>query len=348
MTDADSEIRSEPIARCRICGGTGEALYSGLRDRLFSAAGVWACRRCVDPACALIWLDPMPIAADIHKAYASYYTHAGDNPGAGSADSFSRRLLAAAKRGYLANRYGYAAGMAERVLGLLPWIYPGRAAELDFSVMWLSPRAGGRLLDVGAGSGWLVEHMCAQGWRAEGLDFDAHSVAAARARGLVMHAGGLPEQAFPDASFDAVTMSHSIEHVHDPVGWLAEARRILRPGGRLALATPNAHSFGHRVFGAHWFALDPPRHLHLFNAGAMSRALQAAGFSRFRIFTSIRDANGRFIAGRAIRRSGRFDMTAPQSAAEKLRGRAMQMVEAGVKLVQPDAGEDLVVLADRQ
>ena len=341
MSDSEDQIRSAPAARCRICGGAGEALYSGLRDRLFSATGVWACRRCVDPACGLVWLDPMPIEADIHKAYASYYTHAGHGGRGGRA----AQLLAAAKRGYLANRYGYPAGAAERVLGLLPWIYPGRPAELDFSVMWLSPSPGGRLLDVGAGSGWLVEHLCALGWRAEGLDFDPQSVAAARARGLVMHAGSLPAQAFPAASFDAVTMSHSIEHVHDPVGWLAEVLRILKPGGRLALATPNTRSFGHRVFGAHWFALDPPRHLHLFNAGAMTLALKAAGFREFRVFSSIRDANGTFIAGRAIRARGRFDMTARQSTADKLRGRALQMVEAAVKLVQPDAGEDLVVLA---
>lgn len=344
MNTGDSEIRAQPAALCRICGGTGAALYADLRDRLFSAAGVWACRRCTNPGCGLVWLDPMPLASDIHKAYASYYTHVGHASNAGGA---GRRFLAAAKRGFLANRYGYEAGVAERMLGWLAWIYPGRVAELDFSVMWLTPRPGGRLLDVGAGSGWLVEHMRAQGWNAEGLDFDMRSVAAARERGLVMHAGALPEQAFADESFDAVTMSHSIEHVHDPVAWLCEVRRILRPGGRLALATPNTSSFGHRVFGRDWFALDPPRHLHLFNRDAMTLALRAAGFTRFRVFTSIRDANGTFVAGRAIRARGRFDMTARQTAGQKLYGRSMQMVEAAVKLARTDAGEDLVVLADK-
>lgn len=344
MSERTDHIRSDPAPRCRICGGSGEPLYSGLRDRLFSATGTWACRRCVEPACGLVWLDPMPSEADIHKAYASYYTHAARV----SRGGLVRRLLAASKRGYLANRYGYTANAAERVLGLLPWLYPGRPAELDFSVMWLGPRSGGRLLDVGAGSGWLVENMCALGWKAEGLDFDPQSVAAARARGLVMHAGSLAAQGFATGSFDAVTMSHSIEHVHDPVAWLAEVLRILKSGGRLALATPNTRSFGHAMFGQHWFALDPPRHLHLFNPGAMSIALDAAGFRDYRIFTSIRDANGTFIAGRAIRARGRFDMTAAHSTADRLRGRAAQLLEAGLKLARPDAGEDLVVLADKR
>jgi len=204
----------------------------------------------------------------------------------------------------------------------------------------------GRLLDVGAGSGWLVEHMASLGWQAEGLDFDAEAVRLPRKRGLAMHQGALEEQRFAAASFDAVTMSHSIEHVPDPPAQLAEARRILRPGGRLAIATPNARSLGHRRFGAHWFALDPPRHLHLFNRAALSAALATAGFARSRVFTSTRDANGAWLGSRAIRHTGRHDMLASPSAAWKLLGRGAQLGELLALPGDPDAGEDLVAIAE--
>ncbi|MDP1536719.1 MAG: class I SAM-dependent methyltransferase [Burkholderiales bacterium] len=341
--NADRVIRSRAQPACINCGAPGEPLYADLDDRLFGTSGKWSFRRCGNSVCGLLWLDPMPLEEDIHKAYASYYTHAVRQGGGG----LLRRLFNSAKRGYLANHYGYAAGAGARLLGLLPWLYPGRPAELDFSVMWLEAGSRGRLLDVGAGSGWLVEQMNDLGWQAEGLDFDPQSVASARARGLMFHQGGLPQQYFAGASFDAVTMSHCIEHVHDPLAWLAEARRILKPGGRLALATPNNASFGHSTFGESWFALDPPRHLHLFNSSAMTSLMRRAGFTNFRVFTSIRDANGTFIASRAIRSAGKFDMLAPVGVMNKLAGRGMQVIEALVKAVRSDAGEDLVVLAER-
>ena len=157
----------------------------------------------------------------------------------------------------------------------------------------------------------------------------------------------LPEQRFPAASYDAVTMSHSIEHVHDPVGWLAEARRVLRPRGRLALATPNAHSLLHRRFGRHWFPLEPPRHLHLFNRRALASALRKAGFGRFRVFTSARDAVGVFLASRAIRSRGRFDVLARATRSQRLCARAVQLQEAVLLRLDPDAGEDLVAIVER-
>lgn len=335
------EISTSPAPRCILCAEPGRILYHGLRDRLFAAPGVWSLAQCPMRACGLIWIDPMPAPEDVHRLYASYYTHAGNAPRSG----MLARLFAAAKRGYVANRFGYRAGALERALGLLPWIYPGRRSELDFSVMWLSRQRLGRLLDVGAGSGWLVEHMAALGWDAEGLDFDARAVEHARSRGLKMHRGGLAQQKFADASFDAVTMSHSIEHVHDPVGWLAEARRVLKPAGRLALATPNTRSLLHRRFREHWFALDPPRHLHLFNRDALGSALRKAGFAGSRIFTSVRDANGAYLGSRSIRRSGRHDMTARAAALQRFVARMVQLSESERLVFDRDAGEDLVALA---
>ena len=336
-----NEIRTAAAPRCVVCGEQGRPLYSGLRDRLFSAPGEWSHVQCPAAACGLIWLDPMPVPEDVHKAYETYYTHAEQRPRAGAL----QRILLAAKRGYVANHYGYDASAAERALGLLPWAYPGRRSELDFSVMWLKSEGRGRLLDVGAGSGWLVEHLGALGWEAEGLDFDRLAVERGRARGLRMHLGGLAEQKFPDASFDALTMSHSIEHVHDPVAWLGEVRRVLRPGGRLALATPNTRSLLHRKFGASWFPLDPPRHLCLFNRAALGLALGKAGFTSFSVFTSVRDANGAFLGSRSIVRSGRHDMTAGPSRVRRVLARAFQRSESVRLAFDPDAGEDLVALA---
>jgi ubiquinone/menaquinone biosynthesis C-methylase UbiE len=226
-------------------------------------------------------------------------------------------------------------------------MYPGRKTELDFSVMWLERGSQGRLLDVGAGNGSLVERMCTLGWEAEGLDFDRRSVESGRSRGLTFHLGGLPDQRFPEKSFDAITMSHSIEHVHDPVSWLAEAQRILKPGGRLAIATPNARSWLHRRFREHWFALDPPRHLHLFNRDTLAAALHKAGFEAFRVFTSIRDVNGAWRGSRAIRRSGRHDMLARPSTAMKFLSRLILLAVAARSLADADAGEELVALARR-
>ena len=54
-----------------------------------------------------------------------------------------------------------------------------------------------------------------------------------------------------------------------------------------------------------------------------------------------------FIASRAIRAGGSFDMLAPVGAMKKITGRGVQLIEALVKVARPDAGEDLVVLAER-
>jgi len=108
--------------------------------------------------------------------------------------------------------------------------------------------AGARLLDLGCAYGFLVREAREAGFRAVGVDASRFAVAQAKAcapdsagRLLVAHAERLP---FAGASFDVVTAFDVLEHVPHPELLIAEAARVLRPGGVFAGATPDPLRFG--------------------------------------------------------------------------------------------------------
>lgn len=95
-----------------------------------------------------------------------------------------------------------------------------------------------RLLDIGSGTGALLEVAGAMGFDAEGIDLCRANVERAAARGLRVRHGDA-EALDVDGGFDVVTMMDIIEHVVDPVGLLRAVGRALVPGGRLVVYTPN-------------------------------------------------------------------------------------------------------------
>jgi 2-polyprenyl-3-methyl-5-hydroxy-6-metoxy-1,4-benzoquinol methylase len=171
--------------------------------------------------------------------------------------------------------------------------------------------------------------MQALGWQTEGIDIDAAAVQVAHRRGFKVRCGSLREQNFPDAGFDAVVMSHVIEHVHHPLELLTEVRRILRPGRRLVVATPNSRSFGHRILGPRWPFLDPPRHLQVFTPRALKALVLAAGFEEVRMCTEIRTAAAML----------------PLIKWSRLVGRAVEYGENLALYFDRDAGEEIALVA---
>jgi SAM-dependent methyltransferase len=212
----------------------------------------------------------------------------------------------------LGARFGYRQGVGpswRRWLAPLAWLHPGGPDELDSAAMYLpAPKAPARVLDVGCGSGVLLARMQSLGWEVEGVEVDAAAVEAARARGVSVRLGPLEQQHYPPASFDAVHSAHVIEHVHDPAGLLRECHRILKPGGRLVILTPNLESSGHKQFRSAWLNLDPPRHLFLFTAANLRRAAEGAGFTLEKLRSTPRTAWVYGALSRQIQRTGRGEM----------------------------------------
>ncbi|MEB2283940.1 MAG: bifunctional glycosyltransferase/class I SAM-dependent methyltransferase [Myxococcales bacterium] len=135
----------------------------------------------------------------------------------------------------------------------------------------------GRLLDVGAGYGYLVEAATAR--FPERWIVERSTAAAARAPQDVRVVTGTWEQVtVPDCYFDVVSMQDCIEHFLDPLAALAKARAALRPGGALLVVTPNVASRLARLQGRRWVSLKFPEHVVLFSPTTLRRALEHSGF----------------------------------------------------------------------
>ena len=150
------------------------------------------------------------------------------------------------------------------------------ARHVAFLSRGLRPRA--RVLDVGCGRGVILGPLADRGLEVHGVEIRIEAAEGVDPRAEVRIAPRLAEAGYTTEFFDEVVIWHVLEHVSDPRGTLAEAHRILRPGGRLIVAVPNLASVQARWMGASWFHLDAPRHLHHFPLAALERLLGDLGF----------------------------------------------------------------------
>ena len=94
-----------------------------------------------------------------------------------------------------------------------------------------------------------------------------------------MREATLESAAYPPAAFDIVTLWEVIEHLADPRRFLEEVSRVLKPGGLIALSTPDAGSAAARLSGARWLGWRKiPEHLFFFDRPGLARLFDQAGF----------------------------------------------------------------------
>lgn len=128
-----------------------------------------------------------------------------------------------------------------------------------------------RVLDLGCGGGFLTNHLAASGHRVTGLDAADSALAIARERdatGAVTYEhGDATHLAHPDASFDVVCAMDFLEHVTDPARVVAEAARVLSPGGLFLFHTFNRNVLAWLVVikGVEWFVKNTPKDMHVLH-----------------------------------------------------------------------------------
>ena len=207
----------------------------------------------------------------------------------------------------------------------------------------LESDAPGRVLELGAGDGERLRRMRNRGWQVEGQDVDADAdVFRLRAEGVPVHLGPLESLELAPASYDAIVMSHVIEHLPDPIATLTACASLLRPGGKLVAVTPNTRSFGARWYGQAWMALEPPRHLHLFNVDNLADLARRAGFAHIHVRATGANGAGVALGSRSIRDTGRFRMgDLSRNAVES----ALIVLVQAVEGLIPRLGEECILVA---
>jgi len=267
------------IVNCPICQSReNDVVLEKLTDNVSHAAeyaaNVVVCRDCNHG-----FLSRIINSSELHLAYQGYYTQSTanlKNPSNSSIDKFSKFTA------FYEYSYKGSPDQRGKYIYWVACLIPFARFYLKRAVRFLPRPAEDsrpRLLDVGCGRGDFLIRAQYCGYDCFGIDFDSATVNIAISRGvsaMVTEIHDLPL----DVQYDAIVLSHVVEHVSDPVRLLGDIFKRLKPGGYFYISTPNLESAGRLTFENSWRGVDFPRHLQYFNASNLKLLLNKSGFER--------------------------------------------------------------------
>lgn len=248
FVDTSPLIGTTPVPNCPVCSSAlREPLADGYDYELETCANRWHFWRC--GSCASVWLDPRPDVASLAVIYPPHYYAYNMN---GSISSFALKGKA--------------------------WLDERKFA----GILKKTHREPGAFLDIGCGDGRYLELLARRGLprnRIFGLELSAQTVDALRARGFEVFRRRVEECIeIPDQSIDLATMFHVIEHVANPVEVIRRIASWLKPGGLLAIETPNTSAWDARLFRkTYWGGYHIPRHWTLFDEKSIAELCARGG-----------------------------------------------------------------------
>jgi 2-polyprenyl-3-methyl-5-hydroxy-6-metoxy-1,4-benzoquinol methylase len=151
-----------------------------------------------------------------------------------------------------------------------------RLAQIEAAI----PGAVGQrhILDIGCAAGFFLEKAREQGWQIAGVEVAAEMAQYAQQRLGIPIYSSVDEIDAQRPIFEAITLWEVIEHLPEPHHILQQLFHLLKPGGVLALSTPNTGHWQAVKAPNEWAAYCPPAHLLYFTHSSLQMMLKKAGF----------------------------------------------------------------------
>src|SRR3990167_3187963 len=138
-------------------------------------------------------------------------------------------------------------------------------------------KSSGKVLDVGAASGVMLQIFFDNGWEVFGVE-PSGSARELEKKGFKVYKTILEKAKLPQDYFDVVVMNHTLEHVDDPVLAMKIIYKALKRKGIVYIDVPNFGSLDASIWGRNWQYLLPYEHIHQFTPETLRKVFEKAKF----------------------------------------------------------------------
>jgi SAM-dependent methyltransferase len=239
---------------CKVCGNTSGNKIHTAREMMFGLRHPFEYLECGNCGCVQLMKAPEDMARYYPKDYYSFQHHGW--------------VMTAIRRRWSA----YARGQRS----LVGWFvnelyYPNNAMK---GVHRLGLRKNARILEIGSGSGRLLQDLCYFGFTdVKGVDPYIEKDLRYE-NGPVIYKKQLAEM---EGEFDIIMLNHAFEHMDQPAATMHDIGRLLAKEGKAIIRIPVSSSYGWKHYGVNWVHLDAPRHLFIHSFKSMEILAKGAG-----------------------------------------------------------------------